>query len=89
MNTGKPLSEPSLVKAIAVTGIDRWEVYRRLQDLDIPCQCSTDRPLQIEISSPIAAIQVWSVVRQIATPRQELVEWLEGCWQIQTKTEDR
>lgn len=89
MNTGEPLSEPSLVNAIAITGVDRWEVYRRLQDLEFFCHCSTDRPLQVEIASPNAAIQLWSVVRQIAAPRQELVAWLKYCWQIQAVPEDR
>jgi hypothetical protein len=68
------LSHPSLI------AITRWEVYHRLQELEIPCECATERPLQASITTATAAIQVWSVVRQVTASRRELVTWLEDCW---------
>jgi hypothetical protein len=67
-------------QAIAVERADRWMVYRRLQELDIPCTCHSDRPLQVEITTPLAAIQLWSAVKQVVESRSELVEWLKVCW---------
>lgn len=61
---------------------DRWQVYHRLKTLDIPCWCRSHQPLKVEVNSPQAAIQVWSVVRQISKPRQDLVQWLNHCWRI-------
>jgi hypothetical protein len=65
---------------VAVNLADRWAVYQRLQELQIPCCCCSDRPLQVDIKNPTAAIQLWSVVRQITTPRNELISWLNECW---------
>lgn len=61
---------------------DRWQVYRRLQELEIPCQCGTNQPLRYQLNDIAAAIQLWSVVRQLTVPRRELASWLERCWQI-------
>ena len=76
------LSRPSLEadQSITVSAIARWEVYRRLQELEIPCECNTESPLLVSIATPTAAIQVWSVVRQVTTSRHELASWLEDCW---------
>jgi hypothetical protein len=59
---------------------DRWQVYRRLQELDIECDCASYQPLQAEIKGAIAATQIWSVTRQFTASRQELVDRLENCW---------
>jgi hypothetical protein len=59
---------------------DRWQVYYRLQELDIPCQCASYQPLKVQIDHPLAAIQLWSVVQRVAAPRQQLADWLETCW---------
>jgi hypothetical protein len=67
---------------IEITWGDRWQVYRRLQELDIPCECGTNQPLRYQIQDITAAIQLWSVVRQLTVPRRELACWLERCWQI-------
>jgi hypothetical protein len=67
-------------QAIAIERADRWTVYRRLQELDIPCTCQCDRPLQVEITSPLAAVQLWSAVKQVVESRSELVDWLKVCW---------
>jgi hypothetical protein len=67
---------------IEISWGDRWQVYRRLQELSIPCECGTNQPLRYQIKDVTAAIQLWSVVRQLTVPRQELASWLERCWQI-------
>jgi hypothetical protein len=59
---------------------DRWQVYRRLQELGIDCRCASYQSLQVEINGAIAATQIWSVTRQFSAPRQELVDRLEACW---------
>ena len=61
---------------------DRWQVYHRLKDLDIPCRCRSHQPLRVEVNSAQSAILVWSVVMQISRPRQDLVQWLNHCWRI-------
>lgn len=71
-------SEPSLI--VEVNWADRWQVYQRLQELAIPCSCAIDKPLQVQITDAMAAVQLWSVLRQLNTSRQDLVRWLENCW---------
>lgn len=73
---------------VNVNWADRWAIYRRLQELQIPCHCKTDRPLQVAIHSPTAAIQLWSAVRQIATPRCELARWLNDCWHLESNVNE-
>lgn len=79
----KPLtSQPHEEKYnIEVNWADRWQVYHRLRELDIPCWCETNQPLTVDISNVTAAIQSWSVVRQSTASRQELVSTLKKCWQ--------
>lgn len=67
---------------IEISWGDRWQVYRRLQELAIPCECGTNQPLRYQIKDVTAAIQLWSVVRQLTVPRRELASWLEHCWQM-------
>ncbi|MDJ0707702.1 MAG: hypothetical protein QNJ46_30870 [Leptolyngbyaceae cyanobacterium MO_188.B28] len=61
---------------------DRWQVYHRLKELNIPCRCRAHQPLKVEVNSPHAAILIWSVVKQTSKPRQDLVQWLKHCWRI-------
>ncbi|HEY9638729.1 MAG TPA: Asr1405/Asl0597 family protein [Coleofasciculaceae cyanobacterium] len=75
-------SELEASQVIEIAFADRWQVYRRLQELSIPCQCGTNQPLSAQINNVTAAIQLWSVVRQFTAPRRELVYGLEACWQI-------
>jgi hypothetical protein len=75
--------EKSLLEAdrpLDVTGPGRWDAYHRLQSLQIACECSTERPLRVEIATPSDLIQVWSVLRSSHSPRSYLVGWLETCW---------
>lgn len=67
---------------LAIPRGDRWRVYHRLQELLIPCWCSLDGYVWVEVNDPVVAAQVRSVVQQFFAPRQELVDWLEQCWQI-------
>lgn len=60
--------------------IDRWNVYNRLQELSIPCQCRCGSPLKVAVDSPTAALQVWSVVRRLTTSRTVAIDALENCW---------
>lgn len=77
-STNLPL-EPSQV--VQVDWSDRWIVYHRLQELQIPCHCSTNQPLEVQLSSPTEVIQLWSVIKQYSSSRRELIQWLNTCWQ--------
>lgn len=61
----------------------KWEIFYRLQALEIACSCNINESLKIESNNIKTAIQVWSVTKQYGAPRQELVCWLERCWQIE------
>ena len=74
----KPLGS----EMVEVDWADRWQVYHRLQELTIPSWCVTDQPLKVRIDDVAAAIQLWSVVRQLTAPRQDLVCALERCWRL-------
>jgi hypothetical protein len=65
---------------LSVPRCDRWQIYHRLQELDIPCHCLPDGRLQVELRSAIAFSQVWSVLQQFTASRKQLVNWLEQCW---------
>lgn len=66
---------------VGVNWADRWQVYRRLQELDIPCWCETNQPLMVEIDNPLAAVQFWCVMRRLTASRQDLIWSLENSWQ--------
>ena len=74
------ISSYSFKQVVEVSRTDRWQVYRRLQELEISCECQTNQALTVEIGSIAAAIQLWSVVRQLNGKRQDLIEALEECW---------
>jgi hypothetical protein len=65
---------------VAVNWSDRWQVYQRIRELDIPCSCADNQPLKVIITNPTVAIQLWSVVQQYTASRQDLVAILEKCW---------
>ena len=75
------LSEIEKNYILGVNWSDRWQVYQRLQLLDIPCWCDTNQPLKVKIENPLAAIQVWCVIRQLTASRQDLVLTLQRSWQ--------
>lgn len=61
---------------------DRWRIYHRLQELMIPCSCHPDGSLRVQVNSLLAAVLVRSTVMQCLASRQELVTWLEHCWDL-------
>lgn len=67
----------------------RWEVFRRLKALEIQCQCSTNEPLLVQLDSPQTVVQIWSVVRQFSASRNDLISWLDRCWQINCDRKNR
>ena len=83
-NSGVVLASTSapFAKVVAVPPIDRWRIYFRLQELMIPCWCLQDGSLHVEVQSGTAALLLRSVVQQFVASRQEMVNWLERCWQI-------
>ncbi|QSJ17213.1 hypothetical protein JYQ62_37200 [Nostoc sp. UHCC 0702] len=77
----KPFSSQIESKHIVeVNWADRWQVYQRLQELDIPCWCETNQPLQVEIGNFTAGVQFWNVMRRLTASRQDLILHLEQCW---------
>ncbi|MEO1432026.1 MAG: Asr1405/Asl0597 family protein [Cyanobacteria bacterium J06633_8] len=60
----------------------RWQIYHRLQELNIPSSCREDGSLQVQINNPMAAILLHSTVVQFTASRQSLINWLERCWQF-------
>jgi hypothetical protein len=61
--------------------ISQWAVYRRLQELNLVCDCGCDRPLTVTIATPTAALQVWSVVQATTGAKAALTDHLARCWQ--------
>ena len=74
------ISQPQTKQIVEVNWAERWQVYQRLQELDILCWCETNQPLTVEISNPTVAVQLWSVMRQFTAVRQDLIWTLEQCW---------
>ncbi|NET01324.1 MAG: hypothetical protein F6K62_12640 [Sphaerospermopsis sp. SIO1G2] len=75
-------SEIGIKQIVEVSWADRWQVYQRLNELDIPCCCETNQPLEVEVTNPQIAVQIWSITRQFTASRQELINRLEDCWNI-------
>lgn len=67
---------------IEIASCDRWQIFHRLQALEIPCQCRAHRPLYVDPVTAGAVIQLWSVIKQTSASRQELAQWLEHCWYL-------
>jgi len=70
-----------MLSDITVSCEDRWQVYHRLQELDIDCQCGGFKPLKVTLQTPTEALQLWSIVRRVSEPRQALVAALNQSWQ--------
>lgn len=76
-----PTQSPAeLNETVCVEGCDRWEIYRRLQQLSIACHCQYGQPLRVHIGDATTAIQCWSVVQQFTTSRYEQAQRLNRCW---------
>ena len=68
---------------------DRWSVYRRLRELNIPCWCPEDGSLWVEINPCIHGILLRSTVQQFVSTRSELTHWLERCWSTELEVISR
>lgn len=77
-----PMKPPELDPGIVLEldPIDRWNVFSRLQELSIDCDCHCGTPLQVAVHTPTAAVQVWSVIRRMTAPRDVAIASLENCW---------
>ncbi|MGD1943171.1 MAG: Asr1405/Asl0597 family protein [Leptolyngbyaceae cyanobacterium] len=74
---------PDQGQVVAVQRCDRWSIYRRLQELNIPCACPADGTLRVEVNDATALVLARSTIRQFTTSRQVGVDWLERCWDTQ------
>jgi hypothetical protein len=75
-------ASPALPPSDSRLNANRWQIYHRLQELEIPCHCEMYRPLEVNPVSPSTVLQMWSVYRQTSVPKATLLQWLERCWQI-------
>ncbi|MBP0019186.1 MAG: hypothetical protein J7647_16750 [Cyanobacteria bacterium SBLK] len=84
MNTFKIAHPEALVSPVAnISRSDRWMLYRRLQELTIPCWCLPDGSLWVGIRHGLQALLLRSTVLQSVATRQESIDWLERCWETQ------
>ncbi len=74
------LSQITQIHTVEVNWLDRWQVYQRLQELEITCWCEANQPLKVEINTPLAAVQFWSVMQQFTATRQDLISVLKRGW---------
>jgi hypothetical protein len=66
---------------VGLDQISRWNVYNRLKELAIPCECHCGTPLQVKVATATDAIQLWSVIQHFTCSKQTTVDHLERCWQ--------
>ena len=80
-------ANPSFQKpeSVAVDCADRWQVYYRLQELDISCHCGGFQALTVQIQTATEALQLWSIVRRVSQPRHELAVALMQSWRLPCK----
>jgi len=74
-----------IIHSVGINNTERWTIYHRLQELDIPCICSTNKPLKVQLDHPCAIAQLCSVVRQSTASRSELINRLEDCWELKSQ----
>jgi len=74
--------ESAIKTEINVRQLERWQIYQRLIELQVPCRCSCNQPLQVNLNTPLELWQFWSVVQRVGANRQTLASRLERCWQI-------
>lgn len=87
LGSGQDLQDAAPVQTVVVLDrVTRWNVYRRLQELNLMCECGGDRPLTVAIRTPADALLVWTVVRATTQPKPSLANHLERCWQQRSLT---
>ena len=72
----------STCEIVEVSCVDRWQVYKRLQELDIDCWCESEQPLQVYLKNTNEANQLESVLKQFTANRYELEQLLQSCWEV-------
>jgi len=75
-----PNAQNTSSEVLEVNSSLRWQIFLRLQELDIACECSYYQPLRVNYNSSLDSIQIWSVVKQFSAPKKELVSFLNKCW---------
>jgi len=73
---------PDTCEIVEVSFVDRWQVYRRLQELEIDCWCEVEKPLQVHLKNTNEATQLKSVLKQFTANRHELVQLLQSSWEV-------
>ncbi|MFM2379448.1 MAG: hypothetical protein RLZZ143_2026 [Cyanobacteriota bacterium] len=68
-------------KIFNLSACDRWQVYHRLQSLEIEGKCSLHQLLRVRIDASAQPLQLWIVLRQLEASRYCLIPWLETRWQ--------
>jgi len=81
-------SEVQTLSILSVKWAYRWSVFRRLKELSIDCQCSTNEPLLVHLDSLTTLIQVRSVLSQFSASRQDLIDQLDRSWQAKYTPSD-
>jgi hypothetical protein len=76
------MMQASSYAVVELDPMARWDVYLRLQELSIPCICKLAVPLQVQVDSVAAAIQLWCVVQSCTADKVSRTAHLERCWQI-------
>lgn len=72
---------PGAHMEVRLDQISRWNVYNRLRELAIPCDCRCGNPLQVQVTTATDAIQLWSVIQQFTSSKPTSIDYLERCWQ--------
>ncbi|MDJ0716891.1 MAG: hypothetical protein QNJ54_22195 [Prochloraceae cyanobacterium] len=54
--------------------------------MEIPCWCAADGILWVEINNAIDTVLLRSTVQSFIACRQELIHWLDRCWDAKQKT---
>ncbi len=76
-------SEPTAIRTqISCKCTERWQVYQRLLELDIPCYCRCNHPLEVELATPLKVWQFWRVMWRVSASRDTLCHYLNQCWHL-------
>lgn len=78
-----PTQTTSSFAVIEIDRTARWDVYLRLQELAVPCECKWNGRLRVQVASVDAAVQLWCVVQMATASKQAQVDHLERCWNRQ------
>lgn len=76
------ISETQVKQIVEINWTDRWQVYKRLQELEISSSCKINQPLTVEIANITDIAQLWSVLRQFTASRQDLISHLQHSWHL-------